>query len=142
MVNEEFRVFLQNRAQRRVTQVFRDGWIGDYQDAFSFLEIFHSQHGRNDAGYDNPRYDRLLEQIAAERIASRRRNLMVEAERLLLADQVMLPVFTYVSRRLVDPRLAGWDQNIMDQHLTRHMFLLREGSMVDEGDAGKASEHE
>ncbi|MFU8832858.1 MAG: peptide ABC transporter substrate-binding protein [Wenzhouxiangella sp.] len=126
MVNEEFRVFLQNRAQRRVTEVFRAGWIGDYQDAFTFLELFHSGHGRNDAGYDNPRFDRMLEQIAAERIPARRRNLMVEAERMLLADQVILPVFTYVSKRLVDPRLQGWKENIMDHHLTRHMFLLRD----------------
>jgi oligopeptide transport system substrate-binding protein len=126
LVNEEFRVFLQNRAQRRVTEVFRSGWIGDYQDAFTFLELFHSQHGRNDAGYDNPRFDRLLEQIAAERIPALRRNLMTEAERVLLADQVILPVFTYVSKRLVDPRLKGWQENVMDHHLTRHMFLVKE----------------
>ncbi|MGY6629477.1 MAG: peptide ABC transporter substrate-binding protein [Wenzhouxiangella sp.] len=131
LVNEEFRVFLQNRAQRRVTQVFRSGWIGDYQDAFTFLELFHSGHGRNDAGYNNPRFDRLLEQIASERIPSRRRNLMVEAERMLLADQVILPVFTYVTKRLVDPRLQGWQENVMDQHLSRHMFLVRERTMDD-----------
>ena len=138
MVNEEFRVFLQNRAQRRVTQVFRAGWIGDYQDAFSFLELFHSAHGRNDAGYNNASFDRLLEQIAAERIPARRRNLMVEAERTLLADQVILPVFTYVSKRLVDPRLKGWQENVMDQHLSRHMFLVKERSV--EAPAEPASE--
>ncbi|NDY94241.1 peptide ABC transporter substrate-binding protein [Wenzhouxiangella limi] len=126
LINEEFRVFLQNRAQGRVTEVFRAGWIGDYQDAFTFLELFHSEHGRNDAGYDNPRFDRLLEQIAGERIPSRRRNLMAEAERILLADQVVLPVYVYVSKRLVDPRLRGWDNNIMDYHLSQHMYLLRE----------------
>lgn len=125
LINEEFRVFLQNRAQRRVTEVFRAGWIGDYQDAFTFLELFHSGHGRNDAGYDNPRYDRLLERIAAERIPARRRNLMVEAERMLLADQVILPVHVYMTRRLIDPRLKGWRENVMDHHLTRHMYLLR-----------------
>ncbi|MGY6587672.1 MAG: peptide ABC transporter substrate-binding protein [Wenzhouxiangella sp.] len=138
LVNEEFRVFLQNRAQRRVTQVFRSGWIGDYQDAFTFLELFHSEHGRNDAGYNNPRFDRLLEQIASERIPSRRRNLMVEAERMLLADQVILPVFTYVTKRLVDPRLQGWQENVMDQHLSRHMFLVRERPV--EGPADAATE--
>jgi len=125
LINEEFRVFLQNRAQGRVTEVFRAGWIGDYQDAFTFLELFHSEHGRNDAGYANPRYDRLLEQIASERIPALRRNLMVEAERILLADQVILPAYIYVSKRLVDPRLRGWEQNVMDQHLTRHMYLLK-----------------
>lgn len=130
LINEEFRVFLQNRAQRRLTEVFRSGWIGDYQDAFTFLELFHSGHGRNDAGYDNPRFDRLLEQIAAERIPSRRRNLMAEAERILLEDQVILPVYVYVSKRLVDPRLRGWQNNIMDVHLSRHMYLLRERGSV------------
>ena len=135
LVNEEFRVFLQNRAQRRVTEVFRAGWIGDYQDAFTFLELFHSEHGRNDAGYANPRFDRLLEQIAAERIPARRRNLMREAERMLLADQVVLPVFIYVTKRLVDPRLVGWQENIMDQHLTRHMFLLAERGPEPEADS-------
>ncbi len=147
LVNEEFRVFLQNRAQRRVTQVFRAGWIGDYQDAFTFLELFHSGHGRNDAGYNNPRYDRLLEQIAAERIPSMRRNLMREAERMLLADQVILPTFIYVSKRLVDPRLQGWEENIMDYHLTRYMYLVREkGSEPEErtgetdGEAGETGD--
>ncbi|MFU8877096.1 MAG: peptide ABC transporter substrate-binding protein, partial [Wenzhouxiangellaceae bacterium] len=119
LVNEEFRVFLQNRAMRRNTQVFRAGWIGDYQDAFTFLEIFHSGHGRNDSGYDNPRYDRLLESIATERIPARRRNLMIEAERMLLEDQVVLPVYTYVTKRLVNPQLKGWAPNVMDFHLSR-----------------------
>lgn len=125
LVNEEFRVFLQNRAQRRVTEVFRSGWVGDYQDAFTFLELFHSAHGRNDAGYANPRFDRLLERIASERIPASRRNLMAEAERMILADQVILPVYNYVTKRLIDPRLKGWQENIMDHHLTRYMYLLK-----------------
>lgn len=133
LINEEFRVFLQNRAQRRVTQVFRAGWIGDYQDAFTFLELFHSGHGRNDAGYNVPRYDRLLEQIAGERIPARRRNLMMEAERILLDDQVVLPLYIYVTKRLVDPRLKGWQENIMDFHLTRYMYFVRTAEPVEFG---------
>ena len=132
LVNEEFRVFLQNRALRRNTEVFRAGWIGDYQDAFTFLELFHSEHGRNDAGYNNPRYDRLLEQISTERIPARRRNLMVEAERILLADQVVLPVYVYVTKRLIDPTLKGWQPNIMDFHLSRYLFFVRTGSSEPE----------
>ena len=125
LINEEFRVFLQNRQLKRNTEVFRAGWIGDYQDAFTFLELFHSEHRRNDSGYANPRYDRLLEQIAEERIPARRRNLMVEAERMLLADQVVLPVYTYVTKRLVDPLLKGWEENVMDFHPSQHMFFVR-----------------
>mgnify|MGYP001030500124 CR=1 FL=1 len=125
LVNEEFRVFLQNRALRRNTEVFRAGWIGDYQDPFTFLELFHSEHGRNDAGYNNPRYDRILNQISTERIPARRRNLMVEAERMLLADQVVLPIYVYVTKRLIDPTLKGWQPNIMDFHPSRYLFFVR-----------------
>lgn len=132
LINEEFRVFLQNRAQRRVTQVFRAGWIGDYDDPFTFLELFHSGHGGNHAGYDHPGYDRLLNQIANERIPARRRNLMEEAERILLADQVILPLYTYVTKRLVDPRLKGWEDNVMDYHLTKHMYFVRESMQAAE----------
>jgi len=136
LINEEFRVFLTNRAQKRVTEVFRAGWIGDYQDAFTFLEMFHSEHGRNDPGYNNPIYDDLLERAAAERIDARRRNLMAEAERILLADQVILPVFVYVSKRLVDPTLKGWENNVMDRHLTRFMYLVKEQSSSSGSGAG------
>ncbi len=125
LVNEEFRVFLQNRRLKRNTEVFRAGWIGDYQDPYSFLELFHSEHRRNDAGYDNPRYDRLLDRIATERIPARRRNLMVEAERMLLEDQVVLPVYTYVTKRLVNPLLKGWAPNVMDFHPSHHMFFVK-----------------
>jgi oligopeptide transport system substrate-binding protein len=134
LVNEEFRVFLQNRQLKRRTEVFRGGWIGDYQDAFTFLELFHSRHPRNDSGYDNPRYDRLLTQIANERIPARRRNLMVEAERMLLADQVVLPVYTYVTKRLVQPLLKGWEPNVMDFHPSRQMFFVREQLPEPEGE--------
>lgn len=125
LINEEFRVFLQNRSLRRNTEVFRAGWIGDYQDAFTFLELFDSRHRRNDAGYDNPSYDRLLEQIATERIPARRKNLMVEAERVLLDDQVVLPVYTYVTKRLVNPLLKGWAPNVMDFHPSHQMFFVK-----------------
>jgi len=142
LINEEFRVFLQNRAQRRVTEAFRSGWIGDYQDAFTFLELFHSGHGRNDAGYDNERYDRLLARIAAERSPASRRNLMAEAERMILADQVILPVFHYVTKRLIDPRLKGWKENVMDQHPTRHMYLVKARSEVANEAAEESAETE
>jgi len=140
LINEEFRVFLQSRAQRRVTEVFRSGWIGDYQDAFTFLELFHSEHGRNDAGYDNPRFDRLLGRIAAERIPASRRNLMAEAERVILADQVILPVYHYVTKRLINPRLKGWQENVMDHHLTRYMYLVKSQNAVEESEEPDVSE--
>jgi len=125
LVNEEWKVFLQNREQKVITQVFRAGWISDYNDPYSFLELFRTGHGRNDYGYSNPSFDALLEEIAKERIPARRNRMMVEAERILLEDNVIIPVYTYVTKRLVDPHIRGWQDNVMDHHLSRHMYKLK-----------------
>ncbi len=136
LINEEWKVFLQNRAQKVLTQVFRAGWIGDYSDPYSFLELFRSGHGQNDSGYGNDLYDQLLTEIAGERIPARRRRLMQEAERILLAETPIIPVYTYVTKRLVDPRVKGWQNNVMDHHYSKHMYLLRSAG---EGAATEAS---
>jgi len=134
LMNEEWKVFLQNRQQKVLTQVFRAGWISDYADPYSFLEMFRTGHGQNDYGYSNRLYDSLLDEIAAERIPARRRRLMQEAERVLLDDMPIIPVYTYVTKRLVDPHLKGWQSNVMDHHYSKDMFLLR-----SKGEAGQAT---
>ena len=128
MMNEEWKVFLQNRQQKVITQVFRAGWISDYADPYSFLEIFRTDHGQNDYGYSNPVYDQLLAQIASERIPGRRRNLMQEAERMLLVEMPIIPVYTYVTKRVVDQHIKGWQSNVMDHHYSRYMYILKSAS--------------
>jgi oligopeptide transport system substrate-binding protein len=125
LVNEEFRVFLQNREQKVITQVFRAGWVSDYNDPYSFLEMFRTGHGRNDYGYSNSTFDALLDEVGTERVRARRERLMFEAERELTSDFVIIPVYSYVSKRLVDRHLRGWQDNVMDHHPTRHMFKLK-----------------
>lgn len=123
LINEEFKVFLTTRRLKQDTQVFRAGWIGDYNDAFTFAEILHSKHGLNDTGYASARYDRLLEQAAAEPEAAQRRAYLEAAEARMLSDMPVLPIYFYTSRRLVKPHVRGWEGNIMDVHLTRYMQL-------------------
>ena len=125
LVNEEFRVFLQNRQQKVITQVFRAGWISDYNDPYSFLELFRTGDGRNDYGYSNSIFDAVLDEVATERIRARRSRLMFEAERILLSDFAVIPIYSYVTKRLVDQHLKGWQNNVMDHHLTRYMYKLK-----------------
>jgi len=125
LLNEEYKVFLQNRERKILTQVFQAGWISDYADPYSFLNLFRSGYGRNYYGYSNSLYDALLDQVAAERIPSRRRRLMFETESLLLADVPFIPLYTYVTKRMVNPRLKGWQSNVMDHHYSKHMYFLK-----------------
>jgi oligopeptide transport system substrate-binding protein len=124
LINEEYKVYLQNRRHRQVTQLFRADWIGDYDDASSFAERMLSASGLNDTGYDNPRYDALVVEARAETDPARRRALLEEAERRLLEDQPVLPLYFYVSKRLVKPYVAGWQPNIMDHHYSQHLSIV------------------
>jgi len=128
LVSEEFRVFLQNREQKVITEVFRAGWISDYNDPYSFLEMFRTGHPRNDYGYSNSSFDALLDEVGTERVRARRERLMFEAERVLMADSVIIPVYSYVTKRLVNPHLRGWQPNVMDHHLSRYMYKLKSRS--------------
>lgn len=123
LVNQEWKVYLQSRRMKASTQVFRAGWIGDYNDANSFLEILHSAHGLNDTGYANPRYDELLAKAAVEPDQAHREQWMHEAEAQLLKDLPVIPIYFYVTKRLVSPRVKGWSGNIMDHHPTRFMRI-------------------
>ncbi|MES2682938.1 MAG: peptide ABC transporter substrate-binding protein [Pseudomonadota bacterium] len=124
LINEEFKVFLQNRKQHAVTQVFRSAWIADYDDATSFLDLQTTTHGRNDSVYRNPAYDALLKQAAATADIAVRRALLEQAERLLLTDWPVLPIYTYVSKHLVKPWVGGWQDNAYDYHYSKDLELL------------------
>jgi oligopeptide transport system substrate-binding protein len=123
LVNQEFKVFLDTRRRKRETEVFRAAWIGDYRDPYTFAEINASNHGMNDTGYSNPRYDALLEYSMQEPDPDKRRAMLEEAERVLLEDQPLMPIYFYVTRRVVKPWVKGWQPNLLDFHPTRYFRL-------------------
>lgn len=125
LINEEWKVFLKNRKQKKLTEVFRAGWIGDYADPFNFLELLHSKHGINDSGYNNPVYDQLLEKISLEKNLLKRNQYMQQAESIILEDQPIAPIYTYVTKRLVRPSVQGWKPNIMDHNYSKDMFIVK-----------------
>ena len=123
LVNQEFKVFLDTRRRKRETEVFRAAWIGDFRDPYTFAEINISTHGMNDTGYSDPRYDELLDASMKEPDPDRRRALLEEAERILLDEHPLMPIYFYVNRRVVKPWVRGWEPNLLDLHPTRHFRL-------------------
>ncbi|MFZ1625771.1 MAG: peptide ABC transporter substrate-binding protein [Gammaproteobacteria bacterium] len=125
LLNQEWQVFLQTRRSRIDTQLFRYGWIGDYNDPYTFAEILQSQHGLNDMGYNNPRYDALLAAAAREGNPLTRMATLAEAERLMLDDMPIIPLYFYVSKQMVKPWVDGFEANIMDHHQSRDLRILK-----------------
>jgi oligopeptide transport system substrate-binding protein len=122
LINQEWKVFLQTRQEKRDTQVFRAGWIGDYGDPETFLSILASWHEMNDTGYASPAYDSALERAMMEPDASRRLQLLHQAEQILLEDLPVIPLYFYASKHLVSPTIGGFRGNIMDRHPSRWLY--------------------
>ncbi|RDZ26036.1 peptide ABC transporter substrate-binding protein [Lysobacter silvisoli] len=117
--NEEWKVFVQNRRQRAITQVFRGGWIGDVPDARNFLAAFGSDGPLNWTGYDDAGFrQRLARADAAATEAARNAWLHAAETRLLNADAV-IPLYYYTSKHLVSDELRGYEANALDRHASR-----------------------
>ncbi len=123
LVNEEWKVYLENRKQKKVTQVFRAGWIGDYNDPNTFLELLLSDSGLNDFGFNNADYDELLHKASLSADPVERKNLLQQAERILLDMHVMAPVYHYVSKRLLKPYVKGITPNVMDHNRSKYVTI-------------------
>jgi oligopeptide transport system substrate-binding protein len=82
--------------------IARASWIGDYPDPTTFLDKFRSTSENNDAGYDNPAFDRLMDE--AEGTPGRKRlGLLREAEAVMLRDQPIAPIYHYITLHVFDP---------------------------------------
>jgi len=123
LINEEFQVLLANIQAREVTQVFRSSWVGDYNDAHTFLSILQSGNAANVPGYSSEKYDALMQSAAEQIDLDRRRLYLEEAEREMLADHPAIPIYFYVSKHLVSPRVEGWGDNVLDYHYSQHLSL-------------------
>lgn len=123
LVNEEWKVLLDNVNAKKLTQVYRAGWVGDYNDAFTFAELMLSRFGLNGTGYTSPQYDALVDAAAHEADVMQRRELLEQAEQVLLADQPLLPIYFYVNKRLVKPYVQGYQGNVMDHIYTKYLAI-------------------
>lgn len=121
--NEEWKVYLETRDKKQF-EVARAAWIADYDDPMNFLDLFLSYAGeRNDAGYDNKKFDELLQKSATETDPAARMKLLNEAEQLFLNDDPMIPIYHYTSQHMVSKKVAGWEYNILDFHLARFISI-------------------
>lgn len=123
LINEEFRVLISNIREMRITELFRLSWNGDYNDAHSFLSIFESGNASNLTGYQNPRFDELMQAAAQQVDPQLRRQYLEQAEREMLDDHPVIPLYIHVSKHLVSPRVQGWQDNVLDFHYSQHLSL-------------------
>ena len=120
LINVEPRAMNDYR-RKRAFHLARTTWVADYDHPYNFLELFRSDAGPlNFPNYRNDVFDDLLRRARSAPPPAAER-LYANAERLLMNDAPVLPLFIDASRQLVRTDLEGWRDNPMNVHLGRWM---------------------
>ncbi len=104
--------------------VVRAAWFSPFEDPEGVLSFLRSGSPLNPTGYANPAFESLMVEADATVDATARYALLARAEKVLIDDQAVLPLYFLVSRRLVAPRVAGWrEDNLTAFHPDRWLSL-------------------
>jgi oligopeptide transport system substrate-binding protein len=101
-------VVIENRNQGNF-QIARNGWVADYADPINFLEILLSYSGNNNSHWHDKTYDAMLERARLEVDPVRRMDALREAERYMMDQWPVAPIFYYTHPYLCAPGLQGYD---------------------------------
>ncbi|NND90540.1 MAG: peptide ABC transporter substrate-binding protein [Granulosicoccus sp.] len=110
--------------QRGVLDVARAGWLADYNDADNFLNLLKSTVEHNYGRYNSPEFDSLLDQANASTNVQQRAQLLHAAEKKAMGDAAAIPIYYYLARNVVSPRVKGFVNNAFDIHRTRWLQLV------------------
>ncbi|RZO95852.1 MAG: peptide ABC transporter substrate-binding protein [Gammaproteobacteria bacterium] len=130
--NQEWKVFLETRRLQEETEVFRGGWIGDYDDPYTFSELLHSENEMNHSGYASEEYDALLRSASLKPAGKERTNDLLQAEQVMLNDMPVIPLYFYVSQHLIKPWVFGLEGNVMDHHYSKYVKILKTETLISE----------
>jgi oligopeptide transport system substrate-binding protein len=113
--NLEWGVFL-DTLQSTDFQIARSGWIGDYPDPNTFVDMFVTGGANNQTNWSNARYDELVEKAGSEFDPPKRLQMLADAEQILLDEQPIIPIYWAVTFNLVKPDVRGFYSHPQDWH--------------------------
>lgn len=92
---------------------FRGSWIADYPDAENYLSVFYSKNPAppNYTRYKNPAFDKLYELALAEKNDSLRNKIYQDADRYVINDAPVIPLWYDMVIHLIHPYVKGFTAN-------------------------------
>ncbi|NRA45151.1 MAG: peptide ABC transporter substrate-binding protein [Oligoflexales bacterium] len=100
IINQEWKVYL--NTQRKLNyDISRAGWVGDYPDPNTFLNMFVTDGGQNETGWSNKEYDQLIELAAKTAEQDKRFSYLYKAESILMRELPILPLYIYTKSQLI-----------------------------------------
>lgn len=120
--NQEWKVYLDS-TEKMDYQIARAGWIGDYPDPSTFLEMMTTGSGNNETGWSSPEYDELIRQAAHTIDPAARFEVFQKAEQILMDEVPLIPIYTYTHPYLMTTSVKGWYPTFNDDHSYNFVYL-------------------
>ena len=120
--NLEWQVHMRDLKAHRF-QIGRLGWIADYSDPFTFLELLTTKCGNNHSNWSNAEYDHLIEKANQTSDANQRLQIFRQAEAIAMSEQPIIPIYVYTRPMMVKPYLKGLWGNYLDRHQWKYCWI-------------------
>lgn len=120
--NQEWNVYLKTLRDMDF-QVGRMGWIGDYNDPYTFLEVLSRHSGNNHSNWRNDEYQRLIDEANATSDREARLAILARAEQIAMDELPVFPIYVYARMDMVKPYLRGYWGNIQNEHELKWMWI-------------------
>lgn len=106
LVSQDWATFLNTRKDGGY-DIARNGWLSDYNDPISMLDMWITGGGNNDAQWSNAEYDSLIKQIKSSSDKIERIKLMHQAEDIIFKEWMLCPIYYYVDLYLLSEKVQG-----------------------------------
>lgn len=104
LTNQEWKVYLDSQDTLSY-DLARAGWIADYTDPNTFMDMWTKGGGNNDTGWSHPGYEDLLQRSCAATNDADRFALYQQMEKILAEELPIIPVYFYTRVFAVNPKL-------------------------------------
>ena len=100
-----------------------NGWVADYPDPATFLELFVTGGAANWTGWGDATYDRLIAQAAQTADPRERYECFQQAEAILLEQSPIIPLIFGARNYLIDPSVKGWEPALIGLYQYKKIYL-------------------
>ena len=129
--NMEWKTFLPLRSAVQYDGFARNGWVGDYMDPFTFLNLSYSPQNDGAHGWHDPKFDAMLDEANRTLDPTKRFELLARAEYYMLDHQIVIPLQTQATNWIKKPYVKGLYPNPGTLHAWKYVYIERDPAKWD-----------
>ena len=104
--NTDFQVKL-DREKSGDFQLSRAGWVADFEDPMTMIDLWLTGASNNNPGYSNEKFDELINSAKTATDEKQRDKDLLEAEKILMEDLPIMPIYFTSMPYTVKPNIKG-----------------------------------